>query len=111
MSAQASNKTVHAISFTPEQYCSSGLEDYMGGKVNERTSMRHRDSKVLVTTNPREDLELSSSGGVPGFSPGFRPVEPPPNGGVCTLGLVFGVVLVLVAVPPAALEIQMIICS
>ncbi|KAJ6370228.1 hypothetical protein OIU76_028493 [Salix suchowensis] len=111
MSAQASNKTVHAISFTPEQHCSSGLEDYMGRKVNERTSMRHRDSKVLVTTNPREDLELSSSGGVPGFSPGFRPVVPPPNGGVCTLGLVFGVVLVLVAVPPAALEIQMIICS
>jgi len=108
MSAQASNKTVHAISFTPEQCCSSGLKDYMGRNVNERTSKRHRGSKVLVATNPREDSELSSSGGVPGFSPGFSPVEPSPNVGDCMLGLVFGVVLEVVPAPPAVLEIQMI---
>lgn len=80
----------------------------MGRNVNERTSKRHRGSKVLVATNPREDSELSSSGGVPGFSPGFSPVEPSPNVGDCMLGLVFGVVVDVVPLPPAVLEIQMI---
>jgi len=50
----------------------------MGRNVNEKTSKRHRGSKVTVTINPKEALELSGSGVIPGFSP----VVPPLDGGV-----------------------------
>lgn len=76
----------------------------MGRNVKEKTSKRHRGSKVTVTINPKEALELSGSGVIPGFSP----VVPPLDGGVRKLGLAAGVVLVVVPVPPAVLEIQMI---